>query len=389
MARKALVVQCGGPTAVINASLAAVVSGWRATGGTIWGARNGLRGLASGNWIDLTSLGTSSLATLAQQTGSALGGGRDLLAVSELESSMERLRSSAIEVLFLIGGNGTMAAAHTLQRAAGHALHVIGIPKTIDNDLTGTDLTPGYLSAAHFAIRSVRGAGIDLRSMATFDDVAVVEVMGRHAGWLTAATTLARAKPEDAPHLLLLPEAPIDEEVLLARIAEVHSALGVCLVAASEGTRNLQGAYLGELAGSGGQDASGQLVFAYAGGVAAYLAGRVRGELGLRCRQMRPDTLYRSGGGVVSLLDRELARLAGEGAIRAAASGESGVMVALRRPSDGRMEWSTEVVPLNEVIGKERLLPPHFIAADGMDVTSDFHQWAAGMFDAEDEQIWL
>lgn len=389
MARKALVAQCGGPTAVINASLAAVIAGWQAIGGAIWGARNGLRGLSSDDWVDLTSLGATSLTMLAHQAGSALGGGRDLLPAPDVGATVERLRAAAIDVLFLIGGNGTMAAAQAIQLAAQLSLQVIGIPKTIDNDLTGTDVTPGYLSAAHFAIHAVRGAGLDLRSMASFDDVAVVEVMGRHAGWLTAATALARSASGDAPHILLLPETPIDKGALLARIAEVHRANGVSLVAASEGSRNLQGAYLGDLAGRSERDASGQQVFAYAGGVAAYLASRVREELGLRCRQMRPDTLYRTAGGQVSSLDRELAELVGLDAVRAAVQGESSVMLALRRPYEEGAEWSTDLVGLEEVIGRERLLPAHFIAADGMNVTDAFRQWAAGLIDSVDGQIWL
>ncbi len=388
MARKALVAQCGGPTAVINASLAAVIAGWQAADGAIWGARNGLRGLANGDWVELTSLESASLSTLANQTGSALGGGRDLLDAFDIGATVERLRAALIDVLFLIGGNGTMAAAQAIQLAAGDSLQVVGIPKTIDKDLTGTDLTPGFLSAAHFAIQAVRGAGIDLRSMESFDDVAIVEVMGRHAGWLTAATVLARSTATDAPHILLLPEAPIDEDALLARIVDIHRANGVCLVAASEGARNLHGVYLGELAGRGERDASGQQVFAFAGGVAAYLAGKVRTELGLRCRQLRPDTLYRTGGGLVSLLDRELAALVGKTAVSAAANGETSVMVGLRRPQATGVMWTTEPVLLDEVVGKERLLPPHFIAADGMDVTDEFRLWSAGLFDSVDAQIW-
>lgn len=389
MARIALVAQCGGPTAVINASLAALIEGWQAGDGVILGARNGMRGVATGNWVDLSRLSTDTLARLAHQTGSALGGGRDRLEADEVAATLVQLHSAGVEALFLIGGNGTMAAANAIAQLAGDALQVIGIPKTIDNDLIGTDVAPGFLSAAHFAIHAARGAALDLRAMATFDDVAVIEVMGRHAGWLTAATALARAGAGDAPHLLLLPEAPVDERELLARVKEVHAKQGICLIAASEGARNLEGEYLGELAGKAEDDASGQRIFAYSGGVAAYLAQRVRTELGLRCRQMRPDTLFRTGGGLAHTLDLRLARLVGSQAVAAALAGESGVMIGLRRPQAEGDDWSTELVPLDEVVGKEHLLPPHFIAPGGMNISDAFRDWAAGLLETPDAPVLL
>lgn len=376
----ALVVQCGGPTAVINASLAGVIHAWNAAArGELYGARHGLQGVAQGDWAPLTNLDDVRLEQLTLQPGAALGSGRYLLRDADLPNVLKSLKQVGIATLFLIGGNGTMAAAAHLAEIAGGALQVVAIPKTIDNDVAGTEVAPGYLSASRFVVQAVYGAALDLRSMATFDDVAIVEIMGRHSGWLTAATAVAALDDAMGPHLLVLPETPIDEDHLLEQIVQVHARLGVCMVAVSEGAHDGNGVYLAEKTSDGGRDASGQRLLSLSGGAAAYLTDTVRSRLGLRCRQTRPDTLYRSNAVTADLLDRKLARMAGERAVHFALEGMTLVMAGLRR-RDG--EWEPIAVPFAEVVGKENPLPAQMYDAASLHVTNAFRAWAEGIIAA-------
>lgn len=374
----ALIAQCGGPTAVLNSTLAAIAAALRADPRvtSIFGSRYGMQGLVRGDWADLTGLMGEHLAQLGEQPGAALGSSRYRPTDGEMPAIIEVLRARAVGALFLIGGNGTMAAAariHALAAAQGVTCQVIGIPKTIDNDLAGTEVTPGYGSAARYVAQTTREVGLDLRSMRGFEQVAVLEIMGRHAGWLAAAAALARGWPGDLPHLILLPETPIDVAQVLGSIEERFRADGVCLVVASEGVRNLDGAYLAELQGSAASDASGQRIFSLASGAAAYLAERVTAELGLRCRPIRPSTIQRASAALASPADRLLARQAGEAAVDAWQRGLSGVMMSIRRGENG---WVVEPAPLSAAQAGERHLPAHFIDAAAYDVTPAFVEYA-------------
>ncbi len=372
----ALVVQCGGPTAVLNASLAAVIARRQAAGtGRLFGARRGMQGLVLGDWVELPRLAPSELAALAAQPGAALGSSRFKLDEAGIAAALEQLDARAVGCLFLIGGNGTMAAAQRIEAAASGRLRVVGIPKTVDNDLPGTDVTPGYASAARYLAWSVADVALDLRAMASFEDVVAVEVMGRHAGWLAAASALARHADGDPPDLILLPEAPIEsEDALLERIAAVHRSKGSCLVVAAEGARDGSGGYLAERLGSGGHDDRGQRVLSMAGGVAAWLADRVQVRLGLRCRQVRPNTMQRSGRALVSPVDRELAWRVGEAAVRLACDGASSIMVGLVRAEDAA--WEVQPVPLQVAGGQERHLPPAMIDGSAWGVSHAFVEYA-------------
>lgn len=376
----ALVLQAGGPTSVINASLAAVIQDWRAGGrthhgarhGALYGARFGLQGLVRRDWVDLTHIDAATVDRLKRQPASALGGGRYTMLDGEVERALAHLREHEVAFLFLIGGNGTMAAAQRMAAVAPW-LSVIGIPKTVDNDLADTYVSPGYGSAARYLALSVRDAALDLRAMAEFDDVTVFETMGRHAGWLAASTVFAQQDADDGPHITLLPEAPVDEEAMLEAIAHVHARLGICLVVAAEGACDRDGGYLAEKMGSGGADGRGQVVLSMAAGVAAYVGERVRRDLGLRCRQIRPNPLQRSNSTAVSALDRELAWRVGAEAVVAAREGRSGCMMSIRRTVAG---WGVEAAPFTQVVGKTRLLPAHMIRADGMGVARDYVAYA-------------
>jgi 6-phosphofructokinase 1 len=376
MARHALVIQCGAPTAVVNASLAGVLDRARSSAEirSVRGARHGLRGLRTepAAWADLTGWAD---ARLEFQPGALLGGGRDRLSGDDIAGVIDRLRRAGIDLLFVIGGNGSMSAAAALDQAAragGHDLGVIGIPKTIDNDLAATDVSPGYGSAARFVAQSVRDAGLDLASMRGFDAVAIVEVMGRHVGWLAAASVLARYAPDAPPHLVLLPEVPLDEARFLAAVERRHREGGLCVVVTAEGIADEGGAFLAEKTHAVERDPSGQKLLGIAGGPAPYLASLVRAELGLRVRQVRPDVLQRSSSALASEVDRRLARRVGEEAVSAALAGARGVMVALVREGT---TWQTRTVPLEQTAGRQKLVPPELIAP-GFDVAPAFERYA-------------
>ncbi len=377
----AIVLQSGGPTAVINASLWQLTDSWRRTNPetSIWGARQGWRGLVEGDWVDLTEWRFSIEAQLGfiTQPGAALGSGRDRLEDKDLPGLIERLRHREIGVVFVIGGNGSMAAARRLHAAAGKAVRVIGVPKTIDNDLAGTDVCPGYPSAARWIAGATRDVGLDLHAMRGFDDVAILEVMGRNAGWLAAASALARWKAGTPPHLILLPEVPFEEEAFVAAVKAQNDREGCCLVVTSEGVRDRAGTFVAEKGRVMDRDASGQELLALAGGPTPYLARLVRDRLKLRCRQIRPDTIQRSPGSSVGLptTDGLLALGVGSRAVAAHAEGHSGVMMGVRWIK-GKPEREILPVPLDEVIGRERLLPPEFIDAANFDVTSKFLEYA-------------
>jgi 6-phosphofructokinase 1 len=379
----AVVAQCGGPTPVINATLSAVVVAWQrlphgpgsalsaggaGAAGRIFGSRYGLQGLVLGDWAELSDLDAGALGRLAEQPGAALGGSRYRPSDAEFGQAVEKLRGAQVGVLFLIGGNGTMAAAQRMAEEAsarGLPLQVIGIPKTIDNDLWGCDATPGYGSAARYVAHTTQEIGLDLRAMRGFDQVAVVEVMGRHVGWLAAATALARQNEGDPPHLILLPEMPVQLEAVLERIAAVYAERQVCTAIVAEGVRGQDGIYWAELVDGAAYDGSGQRVFSMSAGASAYLVQQVQERLGLRCRQIKLNTAQRSTRLLASPVDRRLAELVGTAAVEACRQGASGVLPALRKGSGG---WRTELMTFEAVIGRERPLPEEYIDAARYDV---------------------
>jgi ATP-dependent phosphofructokinase / diphosphate-dependent phosphofructokinase len=366
----ALVLQCGGPTAVVNTSLAAVVRRWRASmpASVLSGGHHGLRALLTADWRTLTDAGDGWLAALDDTPGMALGGGRDRLSEPEVEQAVGLLAARGVEMLFLIGGNGTMAAGPGIAGCAARAgvpLRIIAVPKTIDNDIPHTDVCPGFPSAARFVVDAVRDIGADVASMRGYEDVVLIETMGRHAGWLAAATTLARSGPEDAPHLVLVPEEPCGDGPFLSAVRHQHARTGQCVVTVAEGARDSSGAFFAERGADPviERDASGQVVFGRSSGPLLHLSALIRERLGLRCRTVRPDVLQRCSLGHVSRLDRQLAAMAGTAAVDAATSGQAGdaVMIALRL-AGGR--WTTSVVPLDQVRG-ERTLPPNLLLDAG------------------------
>jgi ATP-dependent phosphofructokinase / diphosphate-dependent phosphofructokinase len=362
----ALVLQCGGPTPVVNISLASLVRRWRTTmpGGVLHGGRYGLAALVSGEWVRLSDRDVEWLSTIEDTPGMVLGGGRDRLSEPQVAGAASLLHERAVDTLFLIGGNGTMAAARALAAAAEarrHRLRLVAVPKTIDNDIPATDVCPGFPSAARFLIEAVRDVSADVASMRGYEDVVLIEVMGRHAGWLAAATLLARSHPQDAPHIVLVPEQPISDAAFLDGVREQHARHGICFVTVAEGVRDEAGAFLAERGAERDveRDARGQVILGRSGGPLPYLASSIRERLRLRCRLVRPDVLQRCSRAHVTLADRTIAAMAGAAAVDCAAddAGEP-MMIALRRETDA---WRTERVPLEHVRG-ERTLPPGYLS---------------------------
>jgi 6-phosphofructokinase len=361
MTMNALVLQCGGPTAVVNVSLAAIARRWRLLGGgTLWGGRRGLAALMTGDWVSLSEVDTAWLSAIEALPGMALGGARDRLSDQQLQEGVRRLETRGIEILFLIGGNGTMAAGRAVAAyapGAGIHLRVLGVPKTIDNDVPRSDVCPGFPSAARFLLHAVRDVAADTSSMRGYEDVVLVETMGRHSGWLAAATLLARTHPGDAPHLVLVPERAVLIEEFLAAVRDQHARAGICVVTVAEGIRGGDGVLFAERGATRNveRDASGQVILGRSGGPLPLLATFVRERLRLRCREVRPDVLQRCSTAHVTPLDRHIAALAAADAVDLALGGDARapVMLALRHDTIG---WRTEPVPLDEIHG-ERTLP--------------------------------
>lgn len=373
MGGKLLVVQSGGPTAVINASLVGVVRAALQSPviDGVYGAVNGPLGILREELVDLGRESTSTLSLLMQTPGAGLGTSRLKLRDAHYDRILAVLKAHDIHFLCFIGGNDSMDSAATLKKLAlesGYALLVMGVPKTVDNDLAHTDHCPGYGSAARFVAATMRDTGIDSWSGKLSTPVKIVEIMGRHAGWLTASSALAREDvPEGAPHLIFLPERPVAVEEFLAEVEAAYKEHGYVVVALSEGVRNPAGEFLGTATEA--VDAFGHKQL---GGVSAILAAQVTEELGLKARFEKPDTMQRSSSLLASSVDREEAFAVGQEAVRAMERDISGKMLTLERQEGEEYHCRTGMVDLERVAGVERSLPDEYIAPDGRDVTPAF-----------------
>ena len=368
---KAVVAHGGGPTAVINASLAGLVRGVRASGGLVFGAPGGIPGLLAGRFADLSAHGDELWNEIALAPGSSLGSSRQPLLDGDCERIVEQFRRQEIRRFFYTGGNGSMGTALRVERcarAAGYELQVIGIPKTIDNDLMETDHSPGYASTARFFACAARDAGEDNRSLPS--PICILEVLGRNAGWIAAATALARRHQDDAPHLILLPESRLSLDAIATAAERIYRRLGRVFIAVCEGQRDERGQPFGA-----DVDRPGSLAHELASNLGHTLARALTAKLGLRARAEKPGLVGRSCGLFVTLADRQGALLCGQAAAEAAAAGATGVMTALRRDSSEPYAASVFLAPLERVAGLERLLPADFIASDGSNVTPAFRDY--------------
>jgi 6-phosphofructokinase len=372
------VAQVGGPTAVLNASLLGFLKTAAAHPDSpeVYGIAEGMAGLVAGRLYPI-ELG-QPLDWLRGQPGAALGAGRMVMTEEDIVASVGELQRRGIHHLALAGGNGTMWACMKLSEAArarGFELHVVGIPKTVDNDIEETDHTPGFPSAAKFVAHAIRDLSADLASMRNFEQVRVVETMGRNVGWLTAAAAFFREREEDAPHLIYIPEAPFRMEEAVAAVSRVQRELGYCLVVVGEGLKDEGGRPLAAH-GINNSRHNGQGMKAL-GGIGALVAETISNELGLACRYENLGILQRCASLCVSFQDLLEAEAVGVKAAELLLSGVSGVMVTIERlpGADGGYRWATGTAPLERVAGLERSMAPGYWEASSGTITDAYREW--------------
>lgn len=375
-----MILQSGGSTAVMNRSLAGIVS--EAQGerriDKIYGARRGIESLIhDGNEYlsDLTQITDSSLSLIARTPGAALGSTRKRASVNDVEAALGSLKRLGVRWCFLIGGNDTAQTGHSLALSAakhGLDLAVLQVPKTIDNDLAGTDHCPGYGSAARFVALATMGAGRDAETMGDASPITFIEVMGRDAGWLAAASVLGKLKDQDAPHVLGLPETRIDDERFTSLIIDAYEKYGFAVAVISENARGINGV-LGEDLVPKMTDPFGHKYFA---SPAIHLASLTEMALRVRVRVEKPGTIQRSFTACVSNVDAKEAEDAGRAAVRYAIKGHTDKMVNLQRVGNLRYKCEFRLTPLSDVAGAVRILPPEMLDPDRYSVTDCFTNYA-------------
>ncbi len=373
--RNAFYAQSGGPTAVINASACGVIETARANGsriGRVYAGRNGIIGALTEDLIDTNRESAHTIAALRQTPGAAFGSCRyKLKGLKENRAQYERLikvfGAHDIGYFFYNGGGDSQDTAWKVSQLAsqlGYPIQCVGIPKTVDNDLPVTDNCPGFGSVAKYVATSIREAGLDVACMAaTSTKVFILEVMGRHAGWIAAAGGLASRQPAEPPHLILFPEIPFDPKTFLARVDDCVKRFGFCAIIASEGTRAKDGEFLAE---AGTRDVFGH---AQLGGNAAILARMVRQELGYKYHWAVADYLQRSARHIASKTDLDQAYAVGRAAVQFALVGQTAVMPTIVRTSDRPYRWKIGQVALSRVANRERMMPRRYISRDGYRIT--------------------
>ena len=386
---KVLVAQGGGPTAVINQSMAGVVLEARKFRNVelVYGAYHGVSGILKEEFLDLTRETSHNIEMVASTPSSALGSTRDKPDLKYCHEIFEVLRAHGIGYFFYIGGNDSSDTVRIVSeeaRRADYPLRCIHIPKTIDNDLVGNDHTPGFPSAARFVAQAFMGANLD---NAALPGVYLAVVMGRHAGFLTAASALGKKFPDDGPHLIYLPERVFEVDKFLRDVKRTYEQYGRCVIAASEGIHDKQGTpIITQLSSHVERDAHGNIQLSGTGALADLLCDEIKRKLGIK--RVRGDTfgyLQRSFIGCVSDVDQREAREVGEKAVQFAMWGDRDGSVAIRRTGFYSVDYA--LLDLADVAGKTRVMDDAFISASGTDVTDAFRLYlrpllGSGMPDA-------
>jgi len=379
--RNALYAQSGGVTPVINATAGALIETARAHPdriGSVFAARDGILGALEERLIDTSSLSAEELTELSHTPGGVFGSCRYKLKGlddnrREYERLVEVLKAHDIGYFFYNGGNDSADTALKISQMARELdvpLQCIAVPKTIDNDLAVTDNCPGFGSVAKYVAVSILEASLDVMSMSSSSTkVFIMEVMGRHAGWIAAAGGLAHRAPGDPPHIILFPEVPFDEAAFCRQVRQSVEDNGYCSIVVSEGVRNAAGEFLAD---AGTTDAFGHKQL---GGVAPVVAELVRRELGYKYHWAVSDYLQRSARHIASATDVEHARAVGKAAVELALKGESGVMPVIKRTSDEPYAWTIESAPLDDIANKEKMMPEAFISEDGFGITPDCRRY--------------
>jgi len=381
-----LISQTGGPSAVFNASLAGVVA--EALNHScieeIYGALNGVQGILGEDLVDLAAESQQAIRALRHTPGAALGSCRlKLKKQQDYDRALEVLKAHNIRYLFTIGGSESMELAAKLSetaRAAGHDLRVIGVPKTIDNDLPGTDHCPGYGSAVKYIGTTVKELAVDADAVGQGDLVTIVEVMGRNAGWLAAGASLAKRRdhPNDPPHLVYVPEVQFDSAKFVEDVRRILKREKHCIIVAGEGLVDKDGNYVA--VETSGPDALGQ---AQLGGVGEYLKDLVEAQVGVKVRVARLGVAQRAAAHVASKTDADEAHLAGQAAVKAAVNGETDKMVTLVRGDGDQYTCETGLTAIAEAAATTKRLPKEWINEDGVSLNFQFFRYATPLIQGE------
>ena len=382
MTENVLIVHGGGPTAVINSSLYGVIEEAKKIGkfDKVYAAIGGSEGILKECFLNLLAFPEEKLKLILETPATAIGSSRYALDQEDYEAMVGIFKKYEIKYVLLNGGNGTMDMCGRIYEVCKDKdIRVIGIPKTIDNDIAITDHAPGFGSAARYIAATTAEVGVDVKALPIH--VCIIEAMGRNAGWITAASALARKKPGDAPHLIYLPERAFNEEEFLEDVKQLHKEKGGVVVVVSEGLKNEAGEpvvppiFKTERA-------------TYYGDVSAYLAELVIKKLGIKARSEKPGICGRASIAWQSPVDRDEAVLAGREALKAAVAGQSGVMVGFIRDEEaektnGVYRMHTEMIPIKEVMMYERTIPKSYLNERGNDVTEEFIRWCRPLIGPE------
>ena len=386
----ALYAQSGGVTSVINATACGLIQTIRQHKdkiANVYAARNGIIGALTEDLIDTSQESDADIAALRYTPSGAFGSCRHKLGAldkhrPQYERLIEVFAAHDIRYFFYNGGGDSQDTAHKVSQISatlGYPITCIGIPKTIDNDLPFTDNSPGFGSVAKYVGVSIREAGMDVASMAlTSTKVFILEVMGRHAGWIAAAGGLAAEQESQAPHMILFPEIPFEQEAFLARVQECVKKYGNCAIVASEGLRNKDGTFISE---SGLVDAFGHKQL---GGVAPMLAKLVKEKLNYKYHWALSDYLQRSARHIASKTDVDQAYELGKKAVEFALAGKNAVMPIIVRESNAPYRWSIGEVPLEKVANVEMKMPRDYITDDGFGITAKCREYLQPLIQGED-----
>ena len=386
----AVVAQSGGPTAVINASACGVIQeALRQEAITaIYGANNGILGILNEDLFDLGKEEPDVIEGLKSTPAAAIGSCRHKLGdpkknPEEHAKILQVFQAHNVRYFFYNGGNDSMNTANQLAELAqeqNYELRVVGVPKTVDNDLVITDHCPGYGSVAKYLATSVMEAGRDTEAMHTHDVVTILEAMGRNTGWLAASTGLARREERDAPHLIYVPEVPFSLTQFVQDVQEAHQKYGGVFVVVSEGIVDEKGELIAASTGEFSTDSFGHQQL---GGVADFLQRVVEKEIGVKCRYNKPGTNQRSARHFASQTDVEEARLVGQEAVRQAVAGNSGIMITLVRESESPYRCVPGTAPLAEVADGEKKLPREYVNDAGNGITEAMRRYVLPLIQGE------
>lgn len=386
----AIVAQSGGPTAVINSSACGVITEAIKSDkiGTIFGAVNGILGVLKEELFDISAEDPQAIEALKQTPAAAIGSCRyKLKSLEESKADYERIldvfKAHDIHYFFYVGGNDSMDTADKVNKLAkdtSYELVCIGVPKTVDNDLVCTDHCPGYGSVAKYVAASTMSASKDTEALYTAEPCTILEVMGRNAGWIAAATGLARRCEEDAPHLIYMPEIVFSFDKLISDVKEVLAEFGKVFIVAGEGLKGADGNYITADSGEFSKDSFGHVQL---GGVAELLKAVIEKEVGIKARFNKLGTNQRCAMHFASLTDVNEAYMCGQMAVKAAIDGENGKMVTLIRAAGNEYNCTTGLVELMDVANGEKKVPKEFINKAGNGITEAMKDYVRPLVQGE------